>query len=135
MVGDSMVGFGAKQAWFAIRDRAPEVVIAALGLRDLGPVDWRPGIDLAYLSDDRVAVTPPLPGRDRHEWVLVAGRYWFRHPLRPDVESLSDLLDTEVQFFSSYRVTETHRWERAVSGVYVRGFEFVGETGEVMLWR
>jgi hypothetical protein len=135
MTGDVMVGFGAKQAWLAVRGRAPEVVLAGLGLRDLGPVEWRPGIDLTYFSDDRVAVTPPLPGRDGHEWVLVPGRHWFHPWARPDVEALSDLLDTEVQFFASYRVTETHRWERAVGGVYVRGFEFVGEDGTVTLWR
>jgi len=68
-----MVGFGGKQAWLAVRDGDPAQILQALGLRDLGEVPWRDGIDLAHLTDDRVAVTPALPGaRDTH-WVLVAG--------------------------------------------------------------
>ena len=50
-----MVGFGYKQAWLAVRDGDPDAVIAALGLRDLGPVSWRVGADLAHLNQDRLA--------------------------------------------------------------------------------
>ena len=69
MSTETMVGFGSKQAWLAVRNGDPAAVRAALRLRDLGPVSWRAGIDLAYLTDDRVVITPPL---DR--WVLVPGR-------------------------------------------------------------
>jgi hypothetical protein len=134
MSGDIMVGFGPKQAWLAIRDRTPAEVEQALGLRDLGPVSWRMGIDLAYTTEDRLAVTPPLDGAKGSAWVLVPGLYWFHLDLDPGVAALSEALHTEVQFFSSYRVTEAHRWERAVDGVLVRAFEFVGESGEVTLW-
>ncbi len=134
MSGDIMVGFGPKQAWLAIRDRTADEVIAALALRDLGPVTWRMGIDLAYTTEDRLAVTPPLPGANGHDWVLVPGLYWFHLELDPGVAALSDALHTEVQFFSTYRVTEQHRWERAVDGVLVRAFEYIGESGEVTLW-
>jgi hypothetical protein len=129
-----MVGFGPKQAWLAIRDGDPVAVIAALGFRDLGPVGWRTGIEVAHLSDDRVAVTPPLPGAGGHNWVLVVGRGWFTAHLDHGIAALSEQLGTEVQFFSTYRVTERHRWERAVDGVMVRAFEHVGETGETTLW-
>lgn len=132
--GGTMVGFGPKQAWLAIRDRTQDEVIAALGLRDLGPVSWRMGIDLAYTTEDRLAVTPPLDGARAHSWVLVPGLYWFHLELDPGVAALSEALHTEVQFFSTYRVTESHRWERAVEGVLVRAFEYVGESGEVTLW-
>ena len=40
-----------------------------------------------------------------------------------------------MQFFASHRVGELHRWIRAVDGVLVRAFDFVGESGEVTLWR
>src|SRR5688500_5430864 len=92
--GETMVGFGFKQAWLAVRDGRAEPVMAALGLRDLGPVSWRSGIDLAYLTDDRVVLTPPLPGADGAAWLLVAGR-WLTIK-GPDVVELSARLGTEV---------------------------------------
>jgi hypothetical protein len=134
MNGEVMVGFGPKQAWLAVADRSPDEIVASLGLRDLGPVSWRMGVDLAYTTEDRLAVTPPLPGARGRSWVLVPGLWWFHLDLDPGVAALSEALRTEVQFFSTYRVSERHRWERAVDGVLVRAFEYVGETGEVTLW-
>jgi hypothetical protein len=130
-----MVGFGPKQAWLAVRDGDQTAVADALGLRDLGPVSWRNGIDLAYLTDDRVALTPPLPGVGDTRWLLVAGRWLLRAAPTLDVAHLSGTLGTEVQFFATYRVSELHRWQRAVDGELVRAFEYVGETGEVTEWR
>jgi hypothetical protein len=129
-----MVGFGGKQAWLAVRDGDPEQVLAALGLRDLGEVSWRAGIDLAHLSDDRVAVTPPLPGARDTSWVLAAGRYLLRPDTVVDVVELSARLRTEVQFFATHRVTESHRWQRAVDGELVRTFGYVGQSGDVTSW-
>ena len=130
-----MVGFGYKQAWLAVRDVDAETMIAALGLRDLGSASWRTGIDLAYLTDDRLVLTPPLPDTRGARWLLAAGRWLLRANAVVDALELSSALGTEVQFFASYRVTELHRWERAVDGVLVRAFEFVGETGQVTEWR
>ena len=62
LTGEPMVGFGGKQAWLAVRDADAALTSALLGLRDLGPVSWRTGMDLAYFTDDRVMLTPPLPG-------------------------------------------------------------------------
>jgi hypothetical protein len=129
MATEQMVGFGGKQAWLAIRAEEPTAVIAALGLRDLGTVPWRDGIDLAHLTDDRVAVTPPVDG-----WILATGRYLMR-PDRPvDVVGLSAVLHTEVQYFATHRVTESHRWQRAADGELIRAFGYVGQTGEVTSW-
>lgn len=130
-----MVGFGPKQAWVAVADAKPEAVLAALGARDLGEVGWRQGIDLAYLTDDRLVATPPLPGAAGRDWVLVAGRRFLRgFVATPDVAELSAALGTEVQFFSTYRVAEAHRWERAAGGVLLRAFGYVGESGEITRW-
>jgi hypothetical protein len=134
MDADAMVGFGGKQAWLAVRDGDPATVLAALGLRDLGRVPWRDGVDLAYLTDDRVAVTPPLRGADDPLWVLAVGRWLLRPDTKVDVIGLSAVLDTEVQFFATHRVTELHRWQRAVAGAPVRAFGYVGQTGEVTSW-
>jgi hypothetical protein len=131
MATEQMVGFGGKQAWLAVRVKTADAgdVIAALGLRDLGTVGWRDGIDLAHLTDDRVAVTPPIDG-----WVLATGRFLMR-PDRPvDVIGLSATLHTEVQYFATHRVTESHRWQRSVDGELVRAFGYVGQTGEVTSW-
>ena len=129
-----MVGFGGKQAWLAVRDGDPAQIREALGLRDLGEVPWRDGIDVAHLTDDRVAVTPSLPGARDTSWVLVVGRYLLRPDVAIDVIGLSDLLQTEVQFFATHRVTEMHRWQRAADGVLSRTFGYVGQTGEVTSW-
>jgi hypothetical protein len=134
MDADVMVGFGGKQAWVAVRDGDPVQVLEALGLRDLGEVPWRDGIDLAHLTDDRVAVTPPLPGARGTSWVLAVGRYLMRPDTVIDVTELSARLHTEVQFFATHRVTELHRWLRAVDGDLVRAFGYVGQTGDVTSW-
>jgi hypothetical protein len=131
---DVMVGFGGKQAWLAVRDGDPVTVLAALGLRDLGAVPWRAGIDLAHLTDDRVAVTPQLPGAGGSLWVLAVGRWLLRPDPVADVIALSKELHTEVQFFATHRVTELHRWQRAVGGEPARIFGYVGQTGEITSW-
>ena len=129
-----MVGFGGKQAWLAVRDGEPAHVLAALGLRDLGEAPWREGIDIAYLTADRVAVTPPLPGARDTRWVLAVGRWLLCPATSVDVTALSESLHTEVQLFATHRVTELHRWQRAVNGELIRTFGYVGQTGEVTSW-
>jgi hypothetical protein len=129
-----MVGFGPKQAWLAVRDGDPAAVRAALGLRDLGPVSWRVGVDLAYLTDDRVILTPPLAGADGSRWLLVTGYWLWRATDRVPAARLSAELDTEVQRYATHRVAERHEWERAVRGRLVRAFAYVGESGELVRW-
>ena len=130
-----MIGFGRKQAWLAVRSDDPTAVIGALGLLDLGVVGWRDGLDLAHLTDDRVAVTPPIAGARDGTWVLVVGRRLLTTVDAPEVVALSVALGTEVQYFATHRVGEIHRWGRAVDGVLVRDFGFLGESGEVIRWR
>src|SRR5258705_4742618 len=101
---ENMVGFGNKQAWLAVRDADPTSLTSAMGLRDLGEVSWRSGVDLAYLTDDRLALTPPLPGATGSTWVLVTGRWLLTPRSTVDALELSAALDTEVQSFASYRV-------------------------------
>ncbi len=131
-----MVGFGFKQAWLALRDPAGDTgeICAALGASDLGTVDWQQGIDLAYLTDNRIAVTPPLADAGGVLWTLVVGRLFFADAGTPDIVELSGRLGSEVQFFATHRVVEAHFWERAVAGKLVRSFRYVGETGEITRW-
>jgi len=131
----TMVGFGFKQAWLAVRDAAPEAVVGALGAQPVGTMSWRLGLDSAYTYEDLVAVTPPLAGAGGAMWVLACGRWLLAREDGFDVASLSDRLDREVQFFATYRVSELHHWHRAIGGVTIRSFRYVGETGEVTQWR
>jgi hypothetical protein len=132
---EPMVGFGGKQAWLAVRDGEPDLLAALLGLADLGTVSWRIGIDLAYFTDDRVVLTPPLPGAGAEPWLLVVGRWLARPQSTVDVESLSESLDTEVQYFATDRSSQRHRWCRARSGVLLRAFDLLAAEGEVVDWR
>jgi hypothetical protein len=131
-----MVGFGFKQAWLALRDPVGDAVeiAAALGASDLGTIEWQHGIDLAYLTDNRIAITPPLMGAGGDSWKLVVGRLFLVEAAMPDIAELSARLGTEVQFFATHRMVEAHFWERAVEGRLVRSFRYVGETGEITRW-
>jgi hypothetical protein len=131
----SMVGFGHKQAWLAVRGGDPMTLVNALGLRDLGEVGWRSGIDLAYLTDDRLVMTPLLAGARDSQWLLATGRWLLSATFNVGVTQMSTNIGTEVQFFATYRVTEAHRWERAVDGTLIRAFSYLGESGEIIDWR
>jgi hypothetical protein len=97
------VGFGPKMAWLAVRAE-PDQAIEALGLRDLGDVPARTGLDLAHFTDDRVAVVAVDP------WTLVAGKWLFRWN---GIAALSMRLGAEVQYFATDRSLVLHRWARA----------------------
>jgi hypothetical protein len=125
-----MVGFGYKTAWLAIRDADTNRVFAALHAAPVKPVDWRAGLDRAYVSDDLLVATPLIAG-----WRLVTGRWLLLRENRVDPIELSERLDTEVQFFATDRVSEYHRWTRAVKGILVRSFAHLGETGQTLVWQ
>jgi hypothetical protein len=129
------VGFGGKQAWLAIPDADPDLVGALLGLRDLGPVSWRTGIDVAYFTDDRVMLTPPLAGTGDVAWLLVVGRWLAQPQSTVDIVDLSGSLGSDVQFFATDRVSQRHRWSRARDGALLRSFDYVGRDGELLDWR
>jgi hypothetical protein len=131
---ETMVGFGPKQAWLAVRDGEPAAVAAALGLRELGPVSWRVGIDLSYLTDDRIAMSPLLTGAGGGRWLLATGQWLMLHAVRADATDLSMALGTEVQRFATHRVLEAHEWSRAIDGELVRAFAYIGAHGEVTHW-
>lgn len=133
--GGPMVGFGGKQAWLAVRNGEPERVRTGLGLHDLGPVPWRTGIDVAYFTDDRVMLTPPLPGAGDALWVLVVGRWLARPGTGVDILGLSAALHTEVQYFATDRSVQRHRWRRVHDGMLLRSFDWLGRDGELLDWR
>lgn len=95
---------------------------------------WREGVDRARDEAGIVVVTPPLTGAAGGAWLLVAGRWVATNCDSIDVAALSATLGCEVQLFVTHRIVDLHRWERAIGGVSVRSFEYVGESGEVTRW-
>jgi hypothetical protein len=134
VVTDLMRGFGYKTGWLAVRRGEIQEVAAALGGRIAGSVTWEEGIAASYREPSMLAVTPPLPGADDTDWLLVTGGWIASEAERLDVGALSQALGDEVQLFASHRVVEWHRWDRGRGGVTVRSFEYVGETGQVRRW-
>jgi hypothetical protein len=102
-------------AWLACKDTDPA---EALGLKEIGEASWRDGLDLAYFTDDRVIVTPPVDG-----WVLTLGMWLMTAPI--STADLSARLGTEVQRFSSHRGLQVYRWERATNGDLLRSVHAV----------
>jgi hypothetical protein len=128
-----MIGFGYKTGWLAVQNCDPADIGRVLGGRIGGQVGWQEGIERAYREDEVVVMTPPLAGAGG-SWVLAVGQWVARHAESIDLAGLSAALGREVQLFASHRVTEWHRWERAVGGVLYRSFEYVGEIGQVTQW-
>jgi hypothetical protein len=135
MTAATMVGFGRKTAWLAVRSGDADDTLAALGSHRHKEVDWRSGLDRAYVADDWLAVTPPLASRPAEStWLLITGRWLLLNEAWIDPVELSERLGTDVQFFATDRVAEYHRWSRAVKGILVRSFAYLGQSGEVVVW-
>jgi hypothetical protein len=124
-----MRGFGYKTGWLAIRDVSARETLRALGCQGVGPIGWDDGVRRAYAEDGVLVATPPLGDG----WTLVMGR-WVASRADLDVAQLSTTFDREVQLFVSHRVVDLHRWDRAIDGVLIRSFEYLGEKGRVTRW-
>ena len=131
----AIVSFGPKTAWIAARGASPEAVIAALSLRDVRRVPWGEGAEAAYRTDDRIVfVTTPVDG-----WVLAFGWALMDQAeedaaqFARDVADWARRLDTEVVYFTTHRVVESHGWARARPAGRDRAFLYVGERGETVV--
>jgi len=127
---DLPVPFGFKCAWYEVRADEPLSVANRLNLRGLKSANWREGVKKAY--EGSVFVSPSVRG-----WILAPGTCLFPNSpfpqaISPSLEALS-LAYGQAYFFATDRITETHIWARATSGVLDRGFGYSGESGEI-LW-
>ncbi|QDU78144.1 hypothetical protein Pan97_52260 [Bremerella volcania] len=128
---DDPFGFGYKNTWWAVPSVDMQAVVTAFGLQNSQPANWRSGIANAY--DRSVFVTPAVDG-----WTLVTG---FELPpsnndVRREVaQPLEELSQTfgEAQVFSTHRIVDYHVWAKAVQGKLIRGYGYLGESGET-LW-
>ena len=128
---DSPHGFGYKTTWWAIRSTDTQVVADAIGLSNAMPCNWGTGIPASY--ENGIFVSPPING-----WVIATG--FKLPPGGNDIasECQKSLLKLSVKFgesqlFSTHRVVDYHVWARAINGELIRGFGFLGESGET-LW-
>jgi hypothetical protein len=127
-----MAGFGYKTAWLSFRGMSQRDPVSLLGLQDVSEVEWPSAVASSYENHGSiVAVCPPLPGHDE-DWVLATGGALFDPT--PDLAALSARAGVEVQYFASHRVVEAQVWKRAVNGVLLRSFSWLGETGEILEW-
>ncbi len=53
---------------------------------------------------------------------------------QPDISLLSRRARTEVQYFASHRIVETHIWGRAAAGRIRRMFGWCGDSCELLHW-
>jgi hypothetical protein len=113
--------FGFKCSWLAVRGGTTEEVADAVGLSGRAESDWDGGVDAAY---ERKVFVSPLTGG----WVFVVGQLLDFDGT--SVARLSARLGTEVQYFGTYRVSETHEWAYAVEGRLVRRMFYDGCSGE-----
>ncbi len=125
VVPDKPVPFGYKNSWLCIKASSSEEVIAKMGLKNPRVSNWNDGV---YGNHSGVFVSPVLDG-----YVLVVG--WEGDILDTDPSLLDGLAKkfTELQFFSTHRVSEYHVWVKYVGGEMIRGYGWCGDIGEVLL--
>lgn len=125
VVPDKPVPFGYKNSWLCVRANSPEEVIEKVGLKNPRIGGWNDGV---YGKHNGVFVSPVLDG-----YVLVVG--WEGDILDTDPARLDELANkfSELQFFSTHRVSDYHVWVKYADGEMIRGYGYCGGNGEVFL--
>ncbi|MDE6728444.1 MAG: hypothetical protein K2J80_10980, partial [Oscillospiraceae bacterium] len=124
VVPDKPVPFGYKNSWLCVKANSPEEVIEKVGLKNPRVSNWKDGV----YSNRGVFVSPVLDG-----YVLVVS--WGLDVLDTNPALLDELARkfTELQFFSTHRVSEYHAWVKYIGGEMLRGYGWCGDIGEVLL--
>lgn len=127
VVPDKPVPFGYKNSWLCVKADSPEEVIEKVGLKNPRVSNWNGGV---YGKHNDVFVSPVLDG-----FVLVVR--WEGDILDTNPARLDELAKqfTELQFFSTHRVSDYHVWVKYVGGEMIRGYGYCGGNGEVFLNR
>lgn len=128
---DRPVPFGYTCAWWALSTTDTGAVVEAVGLSAAQPANWETGVRLAY--EGLVFVTPPIEG-----WTLIAGTALPPSPDDARGSTVPHLLSLSGRFgfalaFSTHRVVDYHAWAKAREGALVRGYSYIGESGQT-LW-
>ena len=127
-IPDLPSGFGYKNTWWAFPTQDTSAVVAAIELQNPQPANWQTGI--LHVYQQSVFVAPPIG-----KWTFVAGFDLPPSSTNARQEVIDPLLQLsqvfgEAQAFSSHRVVGYNVWAKAVSGQLIRGFGYLGESGE-----
>lgn len=124
-IPDEPIPFGMKISWFAIKADSPQTVMDRLGCTDRRVCNWSSAFE-AVSNSEQVFVTPCLDG-----WVLVLN--YDRPANYNDMERLKEIASQfeQVQYYASHRVVELNCWTKFCNGELVRGYYYIGESGEV----
>jgi hypothetical protein len=125
---DAPVSFGFKTTWWAVPCPKTDRVVAAIGLQNTQPANWHNGIKFAY--DRFVFVTPPI-----NDWTLIAGSSLPPISQNARDEVIEPLIELSKTFgaafvFATHRVVDYHLWAKAAAGSLIRGYGYLGESGE-----
>lgn len=128
---DDPRGFGFKNTWWAIPSADTAAIVDTIGLQNAQPANWQTGIRYAY--EDSVFVTPPIKN-----WTLITGFQLPPSGQNARDEVLQPLLELSETFstalvFSTHRIVGYHVWAKAVAGTLIRGYGYLGESGQT-LW-
>ncbi len=131
IVPDKPVEFAFKNSWICVKSDSPQQVIEALGIKNVQESNCASGIDYADDMLHKVFVAPAING-----WVLVVGypTYDGSDPA-DDNERLAQLSQNfpELQAFETHRVVDLQMWAKFRQGMLVRGYGWLGESGEVLM--
>ena len=124
--------FGYKTGWIVVRSTDTNAVASALPIHSRNAANWHTGIDAAY-NGGSVFVSPPVGG-----WVCIIGKWAAGTGERSSVQAVTKIVADlssrfdEAQGYATHRVVEYHHWIIAKHGQVVRGFAYLGESGEVL---
>jgi hypothetical protein len=117
--------FEQPDRWLVVKAKDPQVVQAALALRQPTPCSWEEG--LMEARDNKLFISPSIAG-----WVLVMGA-GLPGPF-DDVDQCFHFLSGlsrklgQVQFFCASRVVPQHAWVLMERGRVFRAYAWAGET-------
>lgn len=127
--------FGYKLGWLCIKGKTPEEIISILGLKNAQAANWESGLDAVYEDMfSKVFVSPVING-----YVLAVGYVPFG--VMKSVEQELKALDKiaaqvdEMTCFTTQRTVDIHVWAKYVAGKLIRGYGWIGESGDIYLNR
>jgi len=130
---DSVVSFGYKTVWLAVKTENKKRISEILNLKNTKECNWKVGIAESYNSS--IYITPQIK-----DWTLVCGMSLLNGKndkeniiyIKKIIETLSSEFG-EAQFFGSHRVVEYQSWMKAINGKTIRAYCYLGERGENLI--
>lgn len=125
--------FGYGTGWLCIKGCTAEEIITILGLKNAQAANWKSGMNAVENNFmKKVFISPVVNG-----YVLAVGYIPFgvKHTVKEELEILDDiaLQVDEMSCFSTQNTVDLHVWAKYAGGKLVRGYGWIGESGEVYI--